>query len=67
MIITLLRTANNERHVDLQFIKKKKNEESMYVPAESVLLIATQKSCKGLGSWAEARVKAKAKMATVTR
>ena len=44
-------------HVDLQFVKKKKiiiikrkKRGSMYIPAESVLLIATQKSCKGLGS-----------------
>ena len=38
-------------HVDLQFIKIKiKKGESMYIPVESVLLIVTQKSCKGLGS-----------------
>jgi hypothetical protein len=39
----------------------------MYIPAELELLIATQKSCKGLGSEAEAREDAKAKRATVTR
>ena len=43
------------------------NNKIMYVPAELVLLIATQKSCKGLGSQAEAREDAKAKRATVTR
>ena len=37
-MIILLCTANN------------KERACMYIPAESVLLIATQKSCKGLGS-----------------
>ena len=69
MMIALLRTANNKRacRFAVHQNKKIKKGESMYIPAESVLLIATQKSCKGLGSWAEARVKAKAKLATVTR
>ena len=43
------------------------NNKIIYVPAELVLLIATQKSCKGLGSQAEAREDARAKRATVTR
>ena len=39
----------------------------MYIPAELESLIATQKSCKGPGSEAEARENVKTKMATVTR
>ena len=32
----------------------KEHDKSMYIPVELELLIATQKSCKGLGSEAEA-------------
>ena len=50
-IISLMCTTFNDFQMNVMKITTTaNNNESMYIPAELVLLIATQKSCRGLGS-----------------